>query len=203
MAGSTFPAGTAAPGYGDSAPDIEFRLPKAYTQPNLARFIVFGILAALLGFCWSRNPFPPFIIATIVFGLLALYHGVAYCWRRRFRTRLTTRGIEIRGYFNHFVPWDDVRSIEVGGYGASRRIDDDLPVRRVTTIGSYRKSGGRTGNTGRRARLGVVYVIRARGRKVLLRAPLVTSWAPDPYFEQKARQLQELSGQYGTRPLAS
>jgi hypothetical protein len=193
VAGSAFPAGTAGPRYGDSAPDVEFRLSSAYTRPNLVRFIVFGSLAALFGFGWSRNPFTTFIVATTVFGVLAVYHGVAYCWRRRFRTRLTTPGIEIRGYFNHFVPWDDVRSIEVGGYGGSRRIDDDL---------STRSSFTRGGSIGRRARLGIVYVVRSGGRKMLLRAPLVTSWAPDPYFEQKARQLQELCGQYGTRPLA-
>lgn len=200
MAGSPFPAGMAVPEYGDSAPDVEFRLSKAYTQPNLVRFMVFGVIAALAGFCWSRNPFSLFIVATTVFGPLAVYNGLAYCWRRRFRTRLTTQGIEIHGYFDHFVRWDDVKRIEVGGYGKSRRLDDDLSTRWATRRGSYNKAGGRTGSAGRRARLGTVHVVRDGGRKMLLRAPLVASWAPDPYFELKARQLQELCGQYGTRP---
>lgn len=203
MARNVFPAPPATPWYGDSASSVEFRLSKAYTQPNLVRLIIFGAVAGLAGFCWSRNSFSVFIIATTGFGALALYHGVAYCWRRRFRTKLTTQGLLIRGYFNHFVPWDNIKSFEVGGYGESRRLDDYLSVRLVSAYGSYRRSAGRSGRTGRRARLGTVHVIRVRGRKMLLRAPLVTSWAPDPYFDQKTRQLQELCGQEGTRPQVS
>jgi hypothetical protein len=186
--------------YGDSAPDVEFRLSKAYTQPNLVRFIITGAVAAVAGFCWSRDPFSLFPIATIGFGAVALYNGLAYCWRRRFRTRLSPRGILIRGYFNHFVPWDNVKSFEIGGYGDSRPLDDDLPVTLVSRYGSYQRSGGRAGNAGRRARLGTVHVVRVRGRKMLLRAPLVTSWAPDPYFDQKTGQLRDLRSRYGTRP---
>jgi hypothetical protein len=199
-----FQAPPALPGwYGDSAPAVEFRLSRAYSQPNLVRFIVFGALAALAGFCWSRNTFSLFPLATTGFGALALYNGAAYWWRQRFRTRLTAQGILIRGYFNHFVPWDNIKSFEVGGYGESRPLDDDLSVTRVSRYGSYQRAGGRAGNTGRRARLATVHVVRVRGRKMLLRAPLVTSWAPDPYFEQKTSQLQELRGQYGTRRLVS
>ena len=54
---------------------------------------------------------------------------------------------------------------------------------------------------GARARLGTVRLVRTSGRRMLLRAPLATSWAIDPYFEQKARQMQELANQYGTRPI--
>jgi hypothetical protein len=201
LARNVFEAPPALPDwYGDSAPDVEFRLSKAFTRPNLVGLIVCGAVAALAGFCWSRDSFSLFPIATIGFGALALYHGVAYGWRRRFRTRITARGLLIRGYFNHFVPWGNVKSFEVGGYGESRRLDDDLSVRRVSRYGSYNRAGGRIGNAGRRARLGVVHVVRVRGRKMLLRAPLVTSWAPDPYFDEKTHQLQELRGRYGTRP---
>jgi hypothetical protein len=196
-----FQAPPALPGwYGDSAPDVEFRLSKAYTRPNLVRFIVFGAVAALAGFCWSRNPFSLFILGTWGFGAVALYHGAAYCWRRRFRTRLTSKGIHIRGYFNHFIPWANVKSFEVGGYGESRPLNDDLSVTRVSAYSAYTRAGGRAGNIGRRARLGTVYVVRVHGRKMLLRVPLVTSWAPDPYFDEKTGQLQELLGHYGTRP---
>jgi hypothetical protein len=196
-----FQAPPALPGwYGDSAPDVEFRLSKAYTQPNLVRFIVFGALAAFSGFCWSRNPFSLFILGTTGFGALALYHGVAYCWRRRFRTRLTSHGILIRGYFNHFIPWANVKSFEVGGYGESLPLNDDLSVPMASSFRAYSRTGGGGRNIGRRARLGTVYVVRVHGRKKLLRAPLVTSWAPDPYFDEKTGQLQELFAHYGTRP---
>lgn len=200
MARNEFEAPPAIPDwYGDSAPDIEFKLSRAYTRPNLVRFIAFAALAALAGFGWSRNPFSLLPGATIGFGAVALYNGLAYCWRRRFRTRVNARGIHVRGYFNHFVPWDNVKSIEVGGYGDSRPLDDDLPVTRVSSYGSFRAAGGRAGNMGRRARLGIAYVVRVRGRKVLLRAPLVTSWAPDPYFDEKTHQLEALRSQYGSK----
>jgi hypothetical protein len=201
MARDVFEAPPALPGwYGDSAPAVEFRLSRAYTQPNLVRFFVFGALAGFSGFCWSRDPFSAFILGTVLFGGLALYHGLAFCWRRRFRTKITARGLLIRGYFNHFVPWDNVKSFEVGGYGDSRRLDDDLSVRMVSPYGAYQRAGGRAANMGRRARLGTVHVVRVHGHKMLLRAPLVTSWAPDPYFDEKTHQLQELRGHYGTRP---
>lgn len=200
MARNEFEAPPAMPAwYGDSAPDVEFRLSKAYTRPNLVRFIGFGALAALAAFGWSHDPFSLLPGATIGFGAVALYNGLAYCWRRRFCTRVNARGIFVRGYFNHFVPWANIKSIEVDGYGESRPLDDDLSATQVSRYGSYRV-GGRAGNVGRRARLGTAYVARVRGRRMLLRAPLVTSWAPDPYFDQKTRQLQELRGQYGTRP---
>jgi hypothetical protein len=200
LARNVFEAPPALPDwYGDSAPDVEFKLSRAYTRPNLVRLIAFGAVAAVAGFCWSRDPFSLFPIVTISFGAVALYNGVAYCWRRRFRTRLTARGILIRGYFNHFVPWNNVKSFEVGGYGESRPLDDDLPVTLVSRYGSYQRAGGRGGTIGPRARLGTVHVVRAHGRKMLLRAPLVTSWAPDPYFDEKTDQLQQLRGRYGTR----
>ncbi len=57
---------------------------------------------------------------------LAACSGLTYLWRGRFRTRVTAEGIEIRGYFNHFVPWEEVRGIEVRGYGSSMRLDDSF-----------------------------------------------------------------------------
>jgi hypothetical protein len=46
-----------------------------------------------------------------------------------------------------------------------------------------------------------VHLVRTSGRRMVLRAPLVTSWAIDPYFDQKTRQMQEQCNQYGTRPI--
>jgi hypothetical protein len=121
------------------------------------------------------------------------YNGVMYIWRGRFRTRLTTQGVEIRGYFNHFVSWSQVSGFEVGGHGKSMSLDADLNRR------TLRRRSNPSPTSGLRARLGTVHVVRTSGRRMMLRAPLVTAWAPDPYFEQKTRQMQEVGRQHGTR----
>jgi hypothetical protein len=180
----------------------EYRLGPEYRRPYLARFILFGVLTVLLAALWTQGHSSLWLVLDSFIGPVATYYGVVYLWRDRFRTRLTTQGIEIRGYFNHFVPWREVKAITEDGYGSSQPLDADYDIRLVSPRGApYRRSGGRAGATmGRRAKLGVVRVVRFRGKSMMVRAPLVTSWAPDPYFEQKLRHLQDLSRQYGTRP---
>jgi hypothetical protein len=190
-------------GYAPSGQLAEYRLPPRYVRPNRTQFITLGAVTVLLAFAWERGHEVSLVYLALISGVFAVYHGAAYIWRGRFRTRLTSEGVEICGYFNHFVPWRDVQGFEVGGYGDSRPLNAGYDVRvAVAGRGSYRRSPGRIANTGRRARLGTVHLVRTSGRRMLLRAPLVTGWAPDPYFDQKARQLQELGGQYGTRPMA-
>jgi hypothetical protein len=189
-------------GYAPSGPLAEYRLAPRYVRPNRTQFITLGALTVLLAFAWERGHEVGLVYFALICGLFAVYNGAAYIWRGRFRTRLTSEGIQIRGYFNHFVPWRDVQGFEVGGYGDSRPLNDGYDVRvAVAGRASYTRSGGRIANMGWRARLGTVHLVRTSGHRMLLRAPLVTSWAPDPYFDQKTRQLQELSSQYGTRPV--
>jgi hypothetical protein len=183
----------------------DYRLTPAYVRPNLTRFFIFGALGALFLYADSRRAFPDLLFLGTVFSPVAIYNGVAYIWRRRFRTRLTTQGVEIRGYFNHFVPWSDVRGFEVGGFGDSQRLDrgyDDTSMAGPRGGFLHTTRISPTSTVGRRARLGTVYLVRTNGRRMLLRAPLVTSWAVDPYFDQKARQMQEQCNQYGTRPIS-
>ena len=190
-------------GYAPSGQLAEYRLEPRYVRPNRMRFITFGLLTVLLAFAWERSHEVGLDYFAEIVGLIAVYHGTAYLWRRRFRTQLTAEGVQIHGYFNHFVPWRDVQGFEVGGYGDSRPLDGGYDVRvSVAGRGSYTRAAGRMASAGRRSRLGTVHLVRTSGRRMLLRAPLVTSWAPDPHFDQKSRQLQELSGQYGTRLLA-
>lgn len=182
----------------------DYRLAPAYVRPNLTRFIIFGALGALFLYADSRRAFPDLLFLGSVFSPVAIYNGVAFIWRRRFRTRLTTQGVEIRGYFNHFVPWSEVRGFEVGGYGESqplnRGYDGALVAGPLGGALTARRSGPAP-KFGRRARLGTVHLVRTSGRRMVLRAPLVTSWAIDPYFDQKTRQMQEQCNQYGTRPI--
>jgi hypothetical protein len=189
-------------GHGPAGQIAEYRLNPRYVRPNRTRFFTFGVLTILLAVAWERSHEAGLSYVALICGLTAVYNGAAYIWRSRFRTRLTGEGVEILGYFNHFVPWRDVQGFDVGGYGESRPLNADYGVR-VSVAGraSYRRSSGSIANTGRRSRLGTVHLVRTSGRRMLLRAPLVTSWAPDPHFDEKTRQLQDLSGQYGTRPV--
>jgi hypothetical protein len=192
------------------SPDVlaEYRLAAPYRRPFLSRFILAGVFTGLFAFAVAEKANPGLLVVASLVGIGALYNGIMYIWRGRFRTRVTTQGIEIHGYFNHFVPWADVRAIQEEGYGESQPLDAGYDVRYVRygsgSRPAVRRGGARMGSTtGRRARLGVVRIIRRRGKSMMLRAPLVTAWAPDPYFSDKLRQMQTLSGQYGTRQVGS
>ncbi len=201
-------AGVGVPGGG--SPDVlaDYRLAPQYRRPCLARFIVAGVFTGVLAFAVAEKGNPGLLSVASLVGIAALYNGVMYIWRARFRTRVTTHGIEIHGYFNHFVPWAEVKAIHEEGYGQSQPLDAGYDVRYVQygtgSRPAFRRGSGRMGSTtGRRARLGVIRIIRRRGKGMMLRAPLVTAWAPDPYFSDKLGQMQALSTQYGTRPIGS
>lgn len=167
--------------------------------------IVFAVLAGLLSFGLTHGANPVPVLFFTVCALVAVYNGVMFIWRGRFRTRVTTDGIEIHGYFNHFVPWADVRATQDDGYGQSQPLDAGYAGEMTSSgrvYGSNSSSFG-MGTTGRRARLGVVRIFRHHGKSMMLRAPLVTAWAPDPNFSDKLSQMQALSGQYGTRQVGS
>ncbi len=194
-----------------ASPEVlaEYRLPRQYRRPFLSRFIVAGVFTGLFAFAAAEGANPGFLAVGGLVGIGAVYNGAMYIWRARFRTRVTAQGIEIHGYFNHFVPWRDVKAVHEEGYGDSQPLDAGYDVRSAWSgLGSrsspYRRGGGAMGSTtGRRARLGVIRIARYRGKGVMLRAPLVTAWAPDPQFSDKLRQIQTLSAQYGTRPIDS
>jgi hypothetical protein len=81
---------------------IEYKLGPEFSRPVLARTLV---LAVLTGLCAGVGQTSGMAAAVAwVTGPLALYNLSMYLWRRRFRTRVTAQGLQIRGYFNHFVP---------------------------------------------------------------------------------------------------
>jgi hypothetical protein len=172
-----------------SASDVlaEYRLDWPFRRPPLIRFIAFGVLAILCAFSAKLRPAAPFL------GILSLYYGIAYLWRGRFCTRLTTQGIEVRGYFNHFVPWAEVTDIRDGGRGASQPLNCGYDPAYLMGLGG---SMGCLALTGR-APVGAIRVTRVDEGAMTLRAPLVTVWAPDPHFDDKLSQIQQLAGQYG------
>lgn len=178
--------------------DIVYTLPAAFRRPILVRFVLLLTVTALL-FGSGRGAGLTSLLALAIAPLAACY-GLTYLWRGRFRTRVTAEGIEIRGYFNHFVPWEEVRGIEVRGYGSSMRLDDSFYssyLRRAYGNRAPSIAAGDGSPSGRMARLATVRVVRANGGRWLLRAPLVAEWASDPHFDDKARQLQRLCQHYG------
>ncbi len=179
----------------DPAPDVEYRLSPEYRRPMLVRC---AVSAVLTGICLaSRNA--TLEDAAYATGALAVIFGILYLWRGRFATKVTGRGVEVHGYFNHFVPWDAIRGIEVVSFGGG-----DLPAGQdyggqLYSSTSMRGTGVRMvrASPNRMAVLAAIKLVRANGRKLRLRAPLVSGWAADPDFTDKARQLEQLCAKYG------
>jgi hypothetical protein len=184
----------------------EYRQPDRYRRPFLARCLLMTVVTGLFSLTLTKHANPGSATVACLLGASALYNGVVYVWRGRFRTRITADGIELRGYFNHFVPWAEVATVQEEGYGDSEVLGIvydsqprlESPAQRVVVRRGRDRSRS---TTGKRARLGVVRIVRRRGKTMMLRAPLVTAWAPDPYFDEKVRQMQQFSLRYGTPPI--
>jgi len=173
-------------------PSAQFR------RPLLIRFILLLIVTvAFLASDWGRIGMTT--VLAWVTGPAAAWCGIMYCWRGRFRTVVSRSGIEVCGYFRHFVPWPEVAGVEVRGRSGMRldehfrvsylsRTFSDRPVPKIPCYGAAPSD---------RARLATLRLIRTSGSSLPLRAPVVTEWAADPYFGDKARQLQQLCGQFG------
>jgi hypothetical protein len=165
----------------------------------------FGAMVVLTVVC-IVTPLAFLDAGAAIFSALAVYFGVTYLWRGRFRTRVTSRGIEVHGYLNHVVAWDQVRDIEVTGFGSGQtRLDEDFNAPQYThmsgnLLGSSRAILPAAGRG--MSRLASIALIRADGHKVRLRAPVVSGWADDPDFDEKARQLEELCIQHGRGGIA-
>jgi hypothetical protein len=90
-----------------TGPELEYRLSAAYRRPVLMRFILNSALTLIMvasAFGSSGGLHALVLLVGSVSGVIAVCCGVACLWRGRFGTRVTGRGIQARGYFNHFVP---------------------------------------------------------------------------------------------------
>jgi hypothetical protein len=200
-------AGSAG-GAGLSGRDVVFSLDRGYRRPLMTRgstILVITVLAAVVAVLGLVPDFAGGVAAAL--GALALCYAARYLWVGRFRTRLSAEGIEIRGYFNHRVPWSDVTGIEVTSAEATGLILSGPGGRRsmhVTEVDpsaqaqlSERVVSQGDSASGFRSRLATVRVTRTRGHSLLLRAPLVTAWQSDPEFEDKVRLIQQWWQAYG------
>jgi hypothetical protein len=185
----------AASGTGSAGPEVEYRLSPRYRRPMLTRFVVLAILTVI---CVVSRADPTVAAAAYATGPLAVIFGVLYLWQGRFATKVTGRGIAAHGYFNHFVPWHEVRCIEVNGWTAGRLADNQDYGGQMYAGGSIRGSSVRMARTSpnRMGKLDSIKVVRTNGRKLRLRAPLVSGWASDPDFTDKAKQLEQLCARY-------
>jgi hypothetical protein len=170
--------------------DVEFRLSRKYRMPMLWRFVTCLVLTVIC----AVTPFPLLHAAAYATGPLAVIFGGLYLWQGRFVTRVTGRGIEVHGYFNHFVPWPEVRGIEVVRWSAGMLADNQDYGGQVYAGSNLRGPVLHVQRTSpnRMARIASIKLVRTHGRKLRLRAPLVSGWASDPDFEDKARQLDGL-----------
>jgi len=186
---------------GLSGQDVVFRLARGYRRPLVTRgsgLLVVAILAAVV----AGLGVIPAVAWTVAgfFAVLALCYAARYAWIGRFRTRLSPRGIEIRGYFDHFVPWPDVTGVEVTSReptgllltGSTRgvHVTEFDPSQQPRTS---EKVAGQDASNG----LVTVRVARSSGHRLLLRAPIVTGWQSDPEFEDKVATIRWWWQAYG------
>lgn len=198
-----------------SGREVLFTLARGYRKPLILGGVRALVFAVIFAFVASFGIAPVvFWVVAAVFGAFALLYAIRYVWAGRFRTRLSAEGIEIRGYFSHFVPWQQVTGLEVTGHTAPAR--SGVPrapylsgTGQVNTGYATVRSSGRLGRPGRRSstagyrgKLFTVRVARSSGHSLLLRAPLVTAWQSDPQFEDKVRVIDQWRSAYGKRNAA-
>jgi len=199
-------AGSAG-GTGLSGRDVTFTLDRGYRMPLVRRCAVSLVFAIIFAFCASAIAPSLMWALAAVLGAVALLYATRYVWAGRFRTRLSAEGIEIRGYFNHRVPWSNVAGFETGGYNMPKRsLTPATPylTRSGAVDSSYAtvrrwnmRAAQQNSTAGYRSRLATVRVTRTRGHSLLLRAPLVTAWQSDPEFEDKVQLIHQWWQAYG------
>jgi hypothetical protein len=191
-------------GYGLSGREVVFTLDRGYRKPLLTRGSTALAVAVLAAVVAALGVIPALAWGVAaVFAAVALCYGARYALVGRFRTRLSPQGIEIRGYFDHLVPWSDVTGVEVTGVQATGVILSG-PGGRLGLSVTEDDPSGRPGagldqqldrqdndTSGFRSRMATVRVARAHGRRMLLRAPLVTAWQSDPEFGDKVQTIRQ------------
>jgi hypothetical protein len=205
---------------------VVFTLPRRYRLPVIRGGVTALVLTAAAASVAAISG-TGYIPLAIVCGFAAACCAVAYAWQGRFRTVLTPDGITIRGYFSHFVPWAEVTGFAVhDAFAGLSLADDSRPAPPLYRDGGPSGTmpdpgaslgapgalwefggGGRGGgglrppaNSSRRRGRSTVRVVRRKGRRMLLRAPVVTSWQSDPEFGDKLRLLAQWHHQHAAPP---
>jgi hypothetical protein len=160
--------------------DIEYRPQRGIGTPALFRAFVATVLAGLLlslGFQSQAAVYGALFPGAVAVALFA-----AFVVQRRLRSRLTATGIEIRRLRTRFIPWAQIRDIQV----VSLKTVAEVPVLGNRASGRY---GTRSGRGSRK--VAAVRVQRANGRWLELAMPIAKENAPDPDFTSKAAVIQD------------
>jgi hypothetical protein len=178
---------------------VVFAPGSGYRTPLLRRAGVCLAVTAIAALLAGSGVLAPLAwAATALFGAATLAQGTLYVWQGRFKTRLSSRGIEACGYFGHFIPWLEVTGLDIHGFALPDADAApiagkpwDSPVIQPQSQVTFNSEGGYRG------KLATIRVERRHGRSVLLRAPLVTSWQDDPEFADKAQVIGQWWHDYG------
>jgi len=202
-------AGSSGDG-GLSGGEVVFRLDPGFRRPLLTRGSTVLAVAVVAAVVAGLGVIPAFAWGVAAaFAALALCYAARYVWVGRFRTRLSPQGIEIRGYFDHFVPWPDVTGVEVTRPEATGLIlsgsTRGMHVTEVdpSTQPQLGEQLAGADESGLGVKLATVRVARSHGHRLLLRAPLVTAWQEDPEFENKVQTIRQWWQAYGQGTSAS
>lgn len=160
--------------------DIEYRPQRGIGTAALARACVATVLAAILLSLGLQSE------AAVYAAMFPAAVAIAWFWtlfvRLRLRSRLTATGIESRRLRKRFIPWAQIRDIQV----LSWKTVAEVPVLGNRAAGRYPSRSGR-GNR----KLAAVRVQRVNGRWLELALPVAKENAPDPDFTTKAAAIRE------------
>jgi hypothetical protein len=189
-----------APGL--SGHEVVFRPDRGFRRSLVRRGVLALVFAGLAAAAGTTLGTPMFTLAGLC-GVVAAGCAAGYVWRGRFRTVLTPEGIRVRGYFNHFVPWSDVAGFAVRSRGSAPPGTENGPEGATEHIEVYRSWRGMSAGTGRTPSLLItVQVVRTKGHKLRLRAPVISGWqGDDDEFDDKVELMREWRRRYGPPPV--
>lgn len=172
----------------------------------LTRAVTALIFAGLIAAVAESLGAPILVSAAYLVGLYAAGNAAAYALQGRFSTVLTYEGIEVRSYFRRVIPWSDVRAFRVRGLDQPELLSPDPgsareeePRRLAASAGMNRlPAWDRPADRSQRTPSGrvTVEVVRRRGRRLVLPAPIVAGPQGDSEFSDKIRQMEQWRQHY-------
>lgn len=160
--------------------DIEYRPQRGIGAVALLRAGVATVFAAIL-FSLGFQTRAAVYLAAFPAAAAITWFG-AYVLQRRLRSRLTATRIEIRRLRTRFIPWAEIRDIQV----LTWKTVAEVPVLGNRATGRY---STRSGGGGRK--VAAVRVQRVNGRWLELGMPVAKENAPDPDFMSKANVIRD------------
>jgi hypothetical protein len=159
--------------------DVEYRPQRRAGMFTLLRACITAAVAVLLQSLGFRQT----TYVALLLGVLAIAWFADYAVKRRLRIRLTETGIESRGLRTGFIPWAQVRDVQVMGAVV---VGNSAVVVGNGAAGNW---GGRQGGATRK--VASVRVQQADGSWRELAMPVVWENAPDPDFTSKVAVIKD------------